>query len=164
MIPSFCRRSSGLDGCDILANPQSFDGKIVRVKGTVIAGFEEFAIKGSGCNQTVNAIWLAYPESTKGKAGPVAFLRLQLGKNNPASVTNVRRSPITLDKNKDFEEFRQPSFDPRQNQRHVPGLREILPSRRRSSGDWMERKDTGLIRDGGRNGHRNWWVWEFESL
>jgi hypothetical protein len=38
--------------CDILANPQSFDGKTVRIKGTVIAGFDEFAGKerdaGSG--------------------------------------------------------------------------------------------------------------------
>ena len=58
------------DICDILANPQSFDGKTVRVKGTVIAGFEEFAFKGAGCNHMVNAIWLAYPEKTKGKAGP----------------------------------------------------------------------------------------------
>ena len=91
--------------CDILANPQSFDGKIVRIKGVVIAGFEEFALKGSGCNQVINAIWLAYPEGTKGKAGPAAFLRLQLGKNHPASVTNVRRAPITLDKNKDFKSF-----------------------------------------------------------
>ena len=91
--------------CDILANPQSFDGKIVRIKGVVIAGFEEFAIKGSGCNQMVNAIWLAYPEGTKGKAGPVASLRLQLGKNNPATVADVHRNPITLDKNKDFKNF-----------------------------------------------------------
>ena len=54
--------------CGILANPSFFDGKIVRIKGVVIAGFEEFAIKGSGCNQMVNGIWLAYPEGTKGKA------------------------------------------------------------------------------------------------
>src|ERR1700691_814847 len=91
--------------CDILANPQSFDGKIVRIKGVVIAGFEEFAIKGSGSDQMVSAIWLAYPEGTKGKAGPVAFLRLQLGKNHPAAVTNVSRPPVTLDKNKDLKEF-----------------------------------------------------------
>lgn len=91
--------------CDILANPQSFDGKIVRIKGVVIAGFEEFAIRGAGCNQMVNAIWLAYPEGTKGKAGPVVSLRLQLGKNNPANVTNVHRAPIALDKNKDFKNF-----------------------------------------------------------
>ena len=91
--------------CDILANPMSFDGKTVRVKGVVIAGFEEFAIKGSGCNQAVNAIWLSYPEGTKGKAGPVALLLLQLGKNHPATVANVRRSPVTLDRNKDFKTF-----------------------------------------------------------
>src|ERR1700688_4963376 len=81
--------------CDVLANPQSFDGKIVRIKGVVIAGFEEFAITGSGCNQIVNAIWLAYPEGTKGKAGPVAFLRLQLDRNHPAEVTSVSRAPVT---------------------------------------------------------------------
>lgn len=40
--------------CDILANPQSFDGKTVRIKGTVIAGFDEFAVKASGCNQVAN--------------------------------------------------------------------------------------------------------------
>lgn len=91
--------------CDILSSPQSFDGKTVRVKGIAIAGFEEFAIKGVGCNQVVNAIWLAYPEGTRGKAGPVAYLRLQLGKNNPTVVSNVSRASVTLDKNKEFKEF-----------------------------------------------------------
>jgi hypothetical protein len=90
---------------DILANPQSFDGKIVRIKGVVIAGFEEFAIKGSDCNQPVNAIWLAYPSGTKGKAGPLAFLQLQLAKDSSAQVTNVDRAPVTLDKNADFKKF-----------------------------------------------------------
>lgn len=91
--------------CDILANPQSFDGKIVRIKGVVIAGFEEFSIKGSGCGQMVNAIWLAYPEGAKGKAGPAAFLRLQLGKNYAVAATKASRAPVTLDKNRDFKEF-----------------------------------------------------------
>src|ERR1700732_4670998 len=91
--------------CDILSNPQSFDGEIVRVKGVAIAGFEEFAIQGTGCDQLLNAIWLAYPEGARGKAGPVASLRLQLGKNNPAVVSTVIGTPVTLDKNKDFKEF-----------------------------------------------------------
>lgn len=106
MIPSFLS-AQALDStvCDILANPQLFDGKIVRIKGTVIAGFEEFSVRGSGCNQTVNAIWLAYPQGSKGKAGPLAMLRLQLGKNHPAEVTSVNRPPVTLDKNKDFKNF-----------------------------------------------------------
>jgi len=89
--------------CDILANPQSFDGKTVRIKGTVVAGFEEFAIKASGCNQ--GAIWLAYPEGTKAKAGPVAVVQLQLGRNSPASVANPNRPGVKLEKNKDFKQF-----------------------------------------------------------
>jgi hypothetical protein len=89
--------------CDILANPQSFDGKMVRVKGTVVAGFEEFAIKASGCNQ--GAIWLAYPIGTKAKAGAVAVVQLQLGRNNPASVANLNRPGVKLEKNKDFKQF-----------------------------------------------------------
>ena len=91
--------------CEILANPPSFDGKIVRVKGVAVAGFDEFAIQGTGCNQPVNAIWLAYPEGTKGKAGPAASMRLQLAKNNPAVAGNTSRAPVTLDKNKDFKDF-----------------------------------------------------------
>jgi len=91
--------------CDILANPQSFDGKIVRVKGTVSAGFDEFVLKDAACNQPINAIWLAYPEGTKGKAGPAAFVQLQLARNNPAATSNANRSPVKIDKNKEFKQF-----------------------------------------------------------
>lgn len=91
--------------CDILANPQSFDGKIVRIKGTVVAGFEDFAVKTSGCNQIAGAIWLAYPEGTKAKAGPVAVVQLQLGRNNAASIANPNRPSVKLEKNKDFKQF-----------------------------------------------------------
>ena len=31
--------------CDVVKNPASFDGKMVRIKGTVVAGFDEFVIK-----------------------------------------------------------------------------------------------------------------------
>jgi hypothetical protein len=92
--------------CEILANPQSFDGKIVRVKGMVSAGFDEFVVKDATCNQAVNAIWLDYPEGTKGKAGPAAFVQLQLGRNNNNAVApSVSRSPVELDKNKDFKDL-----------------------------------------------------------
>jgi hypothetical protein len=91
--------------CDILANPQSFDGTVVRVKGTISTGFEEFALKDPSCNQPVNAIWVAYPDGTKGKAGPAAFLQLQLAKNNPATATIPSRLAVKLDKNKDFKQF-----------------------------------------------------------
>lgn len=92
--------------CDILANPQSFDGKIVRVKGTVVAGFDEFVIRDASCKQPVNAIWLAYPAGTKAKAGPLAFVQIQLSRNNTAAAPNVNRAPVTLDKGgKDFKQF-----------------------------------------------------------
>jgi len=42
--------------CDILSDPQSFDGKIVRVKGAVSTGFEEFVLKDSSCGQHISAI------------------------------------------------------------------------------------------------------------
>jgi hypothetical protein len=91
--------------CEILANPQSFDGKIVRVKGVASAGFDDFAVKEATCSQSINGIWLAYPEGTKGKAGPAALLELQLARNNDAPVPSLSRSPVKLDKNKDFKQF-----------------------------------------------------------
>jgi hypothetical protein len=91
--------------CDILANPQSFDGKMVRMKGTVSAGFDEFVVRDSSCDQPINAIWIAYPEGTKAKAGPAAFLKLQLGRNNPSPTTKPSRASVKLDKNKDFKQF-----------------------------------------------------------
>ncbi|HLZ12738.1 MAG TPA: hypothetical protein VKP58_09140 [Candidatus Acidoferrum sp.] len=106
LVPSIAR-SQVVDAtvCEILSNPKSFDGKIVRVKGIAVAGFDEFAIQDAGCKQAVNAIWLAYPEGTKGKAGPAAYMRLQLAKNSPAVAGNTSRAPITLEKNKDFKDF-----------------------------------------------------------
>ena len=57
--------------CEILDHPQSFNGKIVRIKGTVAASFDQFVVKGADCGINVNKnIWLSYPEGTKGQGGP----------------------------------------------------------------------------------------------
>lgn len=93
--------------CEVLKNPASFNSKIVRIKATVTAGFDVFAIKDPSCNQKLNAIWLAYPEGTKGKAGPAATLVLQPAKNFAGTVTTVNRTPVSLEKNKDFKQFDQ---------------------------------------------------------
>ncbi len=66
--------------CDILAHPKDFDGKMVRITGIVAAGFDEFVIRDTGCKQSVNAIWLAYPTGAKAKAGPTAVITLQLAR------------------------------------------------------------------------------------
>ena len=92
--------------CDVLKNPQSFNGKIVRIKGTVEAGFDQFVIKGAGCGQKVNDIWLTYPEGTQAKSGPALTLQLQPAKNFTGTVAPAdQRAAITLDKSKDFKQF-----------------------------------------------------------
>jgi hypothetical protein len=91
--------------CDILAKPASFDGKIVRVKATAVAGFEDFVLKSSDCGLPTNSIWLAYPQGTKAKAGPALFVQLQLAKNNAANPASAERAPLKLEKNKDFKQF-----------------------------------------------------------
>jgi hypothetical protein len=91
--------------CDILKNPPSFNGKTVRIKGTVSSGFDEFIIKGEECHQHIAGIWLSYPEGTKAKSGPSAMLQLQPARNFTGTVTPIDRAPVTLDKSKDFKQF-----------------------------------------------------------
>src|SRR5437016_4824490 len=78
--------------CDVLASSASFDGKMIRVKAaTVVAGFDEFIIQDPACK---GAIWMSYPEGTKGKAGPAAFVRLQIAKNGPAVAEAPKRPAV----------------------------------------------------------------------
>ena len=93
--------------CEILNNPQSFNGKTVRIKGTVVAGFDQFVVKGADCGINVNKnIWLSYPEGTKAKAGPAAMVQIQPARNFTGDVPAVQRTAVALDKNsKDFKLF-----------------------------------------------------------
>jgi len=94
--------------CDVVQKPAPFDGKMVRIKGVVIAGFDEFAIrdaKDPNCGYPVDVIWLEYPQGTKGKAGPAALVELLPAKNFNGQFTAPTRAAVTLDKNKDFKQF-----------------------------------------------------------
>ena len=91
--------------CDVLKNPASFNGKIVRIKGTVSVGLDQFIVRGPNCNQQVDAIWLAYPEGTKGKAGPDAMVELQPAHNFAGKYTAPARTPVKLQKDKAFKQF-----------------------------------------------------------
>lgn len=91
--------------CDVLANPASFDGKVIRITGaTAVARFDEFVVEGSGC-QPPAALWLAYPEGTKGKAGPTALVRLQLASNSSLVPVAPTRAPVTLQRDSAFKRF-----------------------------------------------------------
>jgi hypothetical protein len=72
------------------------------------AGFDEFVIKDAvdpNCGFPVNAIWLAYPQGSKGKAGPTAMLTIQPARNYPGKYTPPVRTPVALTKDKDFKQF-----------------------------------------------------------
>ena len=92
--------------CDILKSPQSFNGKIVRVKATVAATFDQFVVKGAGCGLSNNNIWLSYPEGIKAKAGPAMMVRVQPARNFAGQLPAVERTPVQLDKSdKEFKKF-----------------------------------------------------------
>jgi len=94
--------------CDVVKSPASFDGKMVRIKGTVVAGFDEFVIKDAtdpNCGFPVNGIWLSYPQGSKAKSGPVAIVTAQPAHNFAGTLKTPTRTPVTLDKSKDFKQF-----------------------------------------------------------
>ncbi len=106
--------------CDVVKSPASFDGKMVRIKGTVVAGFDEFMIKDAtdpNCGFQVNGIWLSYPQGSKAKSGPVAIVTAQPAHNFAGTLKPVTRTPVTLEKSKDFKQF-----DSLLSQPHQKGL------------------------------------------
>ena len=91
--------------CDVVKNPKQFDGKIVRIKGTVFAGFDSFIIKDTECGFPIDSIWLEYPQGAKGKAGATATLHIQPAHNYAGPWVAATRTAVTLDKSKDFKQF-----------------------------------------------------------
>lgn len=94
--------------CDVVKNPASFDGKMVRITGTVVSGFDEFILedaKDPNCGFQVDGIWISYPQGTKGKAGPVAMVTVQPARNFSGKITPPTRTPVTLQKDKEFKQF-----------------------------------------------------------
>lgn len=91
--------------CDVLKNPASFNGKTVRIKGTVVADFDQFVINSGDCGKDVNGIWLAYPQGSKTKSGPVAMLELAPAHNFAGTAAPVTRPAVTLTRDKKFKQF-----------------------------------------------------------
>jgi hypothetical protein len=47
--------------CDLLTNPQAFDGQWIQVRGRISVAFEEFSLRESDCDRPLTRlIWLAY--------------------------------------------------------------------------------------------------------
>lgn len=94
------------DICSIAKNPASFNGKMVRVKGIAVAGYDQFIIKDpTVCGYQVDGIWLEYPTGTKGKAGAATIVTAQPARNYAGPYKAPTRTPVVLDKSKDFKQF-----------------------------------------------------------
>jgi hypothetical protein len=91
--------------CAVLKNPKTFDGKMVRIKGTVVTGLDQFVLNDGDCGKEVNSIWLAYPQGAKAKSGPLAMLELEPAHNFAGTVTPATRTAVTLEKDKAFKQF-----------------------------------------------------------
>ena len=74
----------------------------------MVAGFDEFILedaKDPNCGFQVDGIWISYPHGTKGKAGPVAMVTIQPARNFSGKLTPPTRTPVTLQKDKEFKQF-----------------------------------------------------------
>ena len=90
--------------CDVLSRPMDFNGKTVRVSGTVQTGLDDFVLRAPGCAGTLlsspQAIWIDYPRGTHGKAGPAMRIALAVsGSTMPVPAA------AALDRGRDFERF-----------------------------------------------------------
>ncbi len=91
--------------CAVLKNPTAFNGKMVRIQGTVVAGFDQFTVNDGNCGLAVNGIWITYPEGTKAKGGPLAMVRLEPAHNFAGTIAAEKRTPVVLDRDKEFKHF-----------------------------------------------------------
>lgn len=91
--------------CDVLSRPMDFNGKTVRVNGTVQTGLDDFVLRAPGCTGTPlsspQAIWIDYPRGTRGKAGPA--MRIALAVSGAAAAPLP--AAVVLDRGHDFERF-----------------------------------------------------------
>jgi hypothetical protein len=87
--------------CDISNHPSRYDGKIVRVTGTVQTDFESFILRADSCS---TPLWLAYPAGSRAKAGPAATITLALAANAKGDAGKVRPA-VTLERGPAFDQF-----------------------------------------------------------
>lgn len=91
--------------CAVLKNPASFDGRTVRIKGTVVTGFDQFVVNNGDCGEEVNGIWLAYPPGAKAKSGPIAMVELEPAHNFVGKVVPETGITVSLTRDKAFKQF-----------------------------------------------------------
>lgn len=87
--------------CDVVGHPMQYDGKTVRLTGTVQVGVDSFLMRGDSCG---SALWLSYPAGTKAKSGPATVVTMQLASNGTGTPGTMRK-PVMLQITPDFQTF-----------------------------------------------------------
>jgi hypothetical protein len=80
--------------CDLVREPERFNGKIVSVSGRIVIAFEDFELLVSGCDvKKIDGVWLEYGKGPKRQ--PTTWCCGDM----------VPRDPLTLVQNNDFRTF-----------------------------------------------------------
>ena len=95
LVTAAAAQSAQTSVCNVTRSPVSFDGKVVRLRATVVSGFEAFGIRDPG-NEKCDVIWLTYPGG-----GPVASTSF-----GPATP-NLQRVPVKLKNDRQLKRFQK---------------------------------------------------------
>lgn len=83
--------------CDLASNPLSFDGKLIRLRGTLSVNFEDFSLDTSNCNPD-QGIWLAFGGDVPGIVPSTA----NDSSRKPGADINVRGVAYQIKKDDSF--------------------------------------------------------------
>jgi hypothetical protein len=110
--------------CEIAKGPAGFDGKFVRVRGTILSGFEVFTLTDKSCGSDFR-IWLDDTDSRPSAAVEYALINSIADAKEPDELTWVglaNRQPIKLTKDaelKKLEGYLTKQFKPEPGSRCV---------------------------------------------
>jgi hypothetical protein len=74
--------------CEIAKDPSAFDGKLIRVRGTIISGFEAFTLTDKTCASDYR-VWLESKEPPLSKAAEYALIESLADLQHPEKLTWV---------------------------------------------------------------------------
>jgi hypothetical protein len=89
--------------CDLVAHPEAYAGRTIKVRAKVSIGFENFTIATPGCNEKGREVWLMY-----GGDEPTPTMSTVNDQSRPAgSVLKVEGRPVVLRHDSELELFKR---------------------------------------------------------
>jgi hypothetical protein len=87
-------------GCDVAKNPKAFDGKLIRVRGTVHVRFEDFSLGIENCD-TAQSIWLTFGGDVPG----IVASTINDNFRKAGADIRVNGAPYGIKKDENFRRF-----------------------------------------------------------